>query len=175
MLLSQTATMPTHASLSNIPDSHKHCVFRSGDCWFAVPAVAVRQIAIAPELVRVPHCHRALIGLGRLRGEFVPVVALGTLLEMAQANDLSEPDCLLVFEGSCVWSLLISESAALESLEIIVSQEAPGENTSNVVIGTAMYKDRIVRVLNPNSLLAIAQHAFDQHWNRTERRSALNS
>ncbi len=175
MLLTQRATTPTHASLSSIPDSNKHCVFRSGEFWFSVPAISVRQIVIAPELVRVPNCHRALIGLGRLRGEFVPIVALGTLLEMEQANDVSADACLLVLEGSCIWSLLISEPAALESLETIVSQEALGENTSNLVIGTAMYRDCIVRVLNPNGLLATAQRVLDQFWNRTERRNALNS
>lgn len=168
MVLTPTAEPQTKASLSDIPASNKHCVFRCGDSWFSVPAVSVREIVIAPELVRVPNCHRALAGLGHLRSEFVPVIDLGALLDIDQCQDLSEHDCLLVLDGSSVWSLLIAESAALESIETIVSQEARTDNASNVNIGTAMYRDRIVRVLNPSGLLAIAQQAFEQHWNRTD-------
>lgn len=167
MILPQTPAAPTTTSLSDIPASNKHCVFRCGDSWFSVPAVSVREIVIAPELVRVPHCHRALAGLGHLRSEFLPVIALGALLGSDQPMDLSEHDCLLVFAGSSVWSLLIAEAAALESMETIVSQEARPENTGNVSIGTAMFRDRIVRVLNPNGLLAAAQQVFEQHWHRS--------
>ncbi len=167
MILNQTSTGPGNMSLSDFPASTKHCVFRCGDSWFSVPAVSVRQIAIAPELVQVPNCHRALVGLGRLRSEFVPVIALGSLLDIDQSTDLEAQHCLLVLEGSSAWSLLISESAGLESMETIVSQEARAESTQNAVIGTAMFRDRIVRVLDPNGLLATAQLACEKYWNRT--------
>lgn len=168
MALTSTLTPRPHASLSDLPASDKHCVFRCGDAWFSVPAVAVRQLVVTPEIVKVPDCHRALVGLGRLRGEFVPIVALGRLLDIDQSNQPPTGDCLLVLEGNCVWSLLISESIALESLETIVSQDAKTESNNNVAIGTAMFQDRIVRVLNPSGLLARAQCALDQYWNRAE-------
>lgn len=119
---------------------------------------------MAPELVPVPNCHPALAGLGRLRSEFVPVIRLGSILNIEQSEDSSANDCLLVFDGSCTWSLLISESAALESMETIVSQEPRSENTNNVVMGTAMFRDRIVRVLNPNGLLVATQQTLEQFW-----------
>jgi chemotaxis signal transduction protein len=176
MLTTQTATTPTNATLSDVPAFNKHCVFRCSDSWFSVPAVSVREVVLAPELVRFPNCHRALAGLGHLRSEFVPVIALETLLNLQQRESRSADDCLLVLEGNCVWSLLISESAALQSLETIVSQESLAENTNNVVIGTAMFQDRIVRVLNPNGLLATAQHAFEQYWNEADGRiNTMNS
>lgn len=162
--------------LSNTPSSNKHCVFRCGESWFSVPAVAVRQIVLVPELVKVPCCHEALAGLGRLRGEIVPVIALGKLLDMEQTSQSTSEACVLVLEGNCVWSLLISESIALESLETIVSQDARAESMNNLVIGTAMYRDRIVRVLNPAGLLATAQYTIDQFWNRADEPVAtLNS
>ncbi len=173
MALTSTLTHRSHAALSDIPASDKHCVFRCGEAWFSVPAIAVRQIVVTPDIVKVPHCHRALVGLGRLRGEFVPIVALGRLLDIDQSSQLPTGDCLLVLEGKCIWSLLISESIALESLETIVSQEAKTESTNNVVIGTAMFQDRIVRVLNPSGLLARAQCTFDQYWNRAEAQLTL--
>ncbi|MEZ6154040.1 MAG: chemotaxis protein CheW [Pirellulaceae bacterium] len=173
MALTSTLTPRPHASRSDISASDKHCVFRCGDAWFSVPAVAVRQLVVTPEIVKVPHCHRALVGLGRLRGEFVPIVALGRLLDIDPSNQLPTGDCLLVLEGKCVWSLLISESIALESLETIVSQEAKTESNNNVAIGTAMFQDRIVRVLNPSGLLARAQCVLDQYWSRAEVQPTL--
>lgn len=164
----QTLASRTNALLSNLPSSNKHCVFRCGDSWFSLPAIAVRQIVVVPDLVKIPNCHQALAGLGRVRGEFVPVIALGTLLEIEQSSESPARACLLVLEGNCIWSLLISESIALESMETIVSQNARTEDANNAVIGTAMFHDRIVRVLNPNGLLATAQCAFDQYWNRAD-------
>ncbi len=173
MALTSLLTPRTSASRSDIPASDKHCIFRCGDAWFSVPAVAVRQIVVTPDIVKVPHCHQALLGLGRLRGEFVPIVALGRLLEIDQSSQPPTGDCLLVLEGKCIWSLQISESIALEFLETIVSQEARTDTSSDMVIGTAMFQDRIVRVLNPAGLLARAQTTFEQFWNRTELKLTL--
>ncbi len=173
MALTSILTPRPSASRSDIPASDKHCIFRCGDAWFSVPAVAVRQIVVTPDIVKVPHCHQALLGLGRLRGEFVPIVALGRLLDIDQSNQPATGDCLLVLEGKCIWSLQISESIALEFLETIVSQEARTEVNNDMVIGTAMFQDRIIRVLNPSGLLARAQSMFDQYWNRAQAQLTL--
>jgi chemotaxis signal transduction protein len=169
MLIPQSTSL-TRTSLSD-SSSEKHCVFRCGASWFSVPAVAVRQIVVTPDVVQVPSCHRALVGLGRVRGEFIPILALESLLELDRHAELPNGDCLLVFEGKCLWSLLISESIALESMETIVSQEARTDGAHNVVIGTAMFQERIVRVLNPSGLLAVAQATFDEFWNRSTERT----
>lgn len=174
-MLLQQSNSSTLVSPSGPPASEKHCVFRSGTAWFSVPAVAVRQIVVTPDIVKVPSCHRALVGLGRVRGEFIPILELQSLLELNHHSELPESDCLLVFEGKCLWSLLISESIALESMETIVSQEARTDSTHNVVIGTAMFQERIVRVLNPSGLLAIAQCTLDQFWNRSAERVSSSS
>ena len=119
---------------------------------------------MAPNLVRVPSCHQALVGLGHLRGEFIPVIALDRLMGTGSAQEASQLNCLLVFQGSSIWSLLVSDSAALESIETIVSPDGRGENANSVVIGTALFQDRIVRVLNPAGLLANAQQVLEQFW-----------
>ena len=149
--------------------NQKHCVFRCDDAWFSVPAMAVREIVVAPQIVRVPHCHPALAGLAHLRSEFVPVARLQQLLdqeaiEAGTPAEISPTDCLLIFEGSSVWSLLISDTAALASLETIVSPEAGGDARHNSVIGTAMFQERIVRVLSPTELLGTAQRCFEDFW-----------
>ncbi len=164
-----TSTSPTcPLAAGEYDQANRHCVFRCGDSWFSVPAIAVREIVQAPELVHVPFADPSIVGLGRLRSEFVPVLALDALLNVDHSTPSSDVNCLLVFEGNSVWSLLISESAALESMETIVSQESYPENANNAVIGTAMYRDRIVRVLNPNGLLFTAQQSIERFWSRTQ-------
>jgi hypothetical protein len=107
-----------------------------------------------------------------VRGEFIPILALGSLLELDGHAEMLDGDCVLVFEGKCLWSLLISESIALESMETIVSQEARTDVAHNGVIGTAMFQERIVRVLNPSGLLAAAQATLDEFWDRSTERLA---
>lgn len=159
-----TATAESSSHLAAQAD--KHCVFRCGQSWFSVPAIAVREISIAPSLVRVPDCHHALAGLCHLRSEFVPVIALDALLDVDQPEPKSH-DRLLVINGTSVWSLLIAEAAALESLETIVSPEVRVDETNlSAVMGTAMFRENIVRVLNPNSLFRLAQHALEDAWGR---------
>lgn len=145
--------------------SDKHCVFRSGSAWFSVPAISVRQISIAPDLVRVPDCHPSLAGLCHLRSEFVPVFSLDSLLDIDRSSKSQTHDRLLVLNGSSVWSLLIAEAAALESLETIVTPETRMDDVNlSAVMGTAMFRDQIVRVLNPNSLFRLAQQALENLW-----------
>lgn len=159
------STTAAAATLSDLTARDKHCVFRCGDSWFSVPAVSVREISIAPELVRIPDSHPSMAGMCHLRSEFIPVISLGTLLGLEGCDTSQAQDRLLVLEGSSAWSLLIAEAASLESLETIVSPEAQMDDARlSAVMGTAMFRDQIVRVLNPKSLFRLAQQALDDQW-----------
>ncbi len=147
-----------------LPASNKHCVFRSDDHWYSVPAVSIREIVTAPSVMPVPECHEALAGLCHLRSDFVPVLSLRALLESGRPGSADPQDNLLVFSHRNPWALLISGSAGLESVETIVSQESSLPHTNNPVIGTAMSQDRVVRVLNPNTLLKKARLALESFW-----------
>ena len=74
------SVLPNQSRIANLSD--KHCVFRSGTSWFSLPAVSVREITIAPDLVPVPQCHASLAGLCHLRSEFIPVISLAALLDI---------------------------------------------------------------------------------------------
>jgi chemotaxis signal transduction protein len=162
------------ATLSELSASDRHCVFRCGSSWFSVPATSVREISIAPELVRVPGSHDSLEGLGHLRSEFIPVISLGSLLDIERCETSDDHDRLLVFSGNSPWSLLIDEAAALESLETIVTPEVRSDDAQlTAVIGTAMFRDQIVRVLNPNSLYRLAQQALEELWAEAPIRQPL--
>jgi hypothetical protein len=76
----------------------------------------------------------------------------------------------MVINGNCPWSLLIAEAAALESLETIVTPEARIDDViQSPVMGTAMFRDQIVRVLDPVSIFRLAQQALEGLWNRSQQ------
>lgn len=91
------------AMLSDFSASDKHCVFRSGTYWYSVPAVSVREITIAPEMVPVPQSHASLAGLCHLRSEFVPVISLSSLLEVDERTVSQPNNKLMVINGTTVW------------------------------------------------------------------------
>lgn len=151
--------------MSDLSASDKHCVFRSGPSWFSVPAISVREIAIAPAMVQVPNCHSALAGLCHLRSEFIPVILLNALLDITTARVPQLHDKLMVLHGQGVWALLIAEAAALESLETLVTPEARGDDTNqSAIMGTSMFRSQIVRVLDPTRVYRLAQHAMEGFW-----------
>lgn len=153
------------ATMSHLVEADKHCVFRSGDSWYALPALAVREITIAPELVSVPSSHVSLSGLCHLRSEFVPVISLGSLLEHEVQQDSEPGNQLLVLGDTNVWALLIAEAAALEPLETILAPESRLDDThQSPVMGTAMFNEKILRVLDHKRLFRLAQQILEKSW-----------
>jgi len=151
--------------LSDISASDKHCVFRSGTSWFSVPAISVREIMIAPDMVSVPSCHPLLVGVCHLRSEFIPVISLNALPDMDASETAPLQNKLMVINGSSVWALLIAEAAALESLETLITPEARMDDANHTpVMGTAMFRDQIVRVLDPNRIFRRAQQTLEDLW-----------
>ncbi len=143
----------------------KHCLFRSGLSWFAVPAIVVREIAISPALVRVPHSDAALAGMCHLRSEFIPVISLKALLRLEGGRDERPDRQLLVIKSSSVWSLQIAEAAAIRSLETLATPDTRGdESNPTPVIGTAMFQEQIVRVLDPGGIFRLAQQTLENLW-----------
>jgi chemotaxis signal transduction protein len=154
------SSMPVSLAVSD-----KHCVFRSGTAWFSLPAVCVREIAVAPPLVRVPLSPASLVGMCHLRSAFVPVISLHDLLDIKTATSMLHQNQLLVINGSAPWALLIAEAAALASLETVMASDPRiDEAKQTPVMGTAMYRDQILRVLDPNRLYSFAQQALDHMW-----------
>jgi chemotaxis signal transduction protein len=165
-------TSVSRAAPCGVAASDKHCIVRIGTSWFSIPADAVREITIAGELVAVPHCHRVLAGLCHLRSEFVPVIALDALLDVDGLRDARESGKLVVIGGRNVWALGIAEAAAIESLETLVAPETRiDDGNSSPVLGTAMFRNQIVRVLDPNTVFRLAQQALENQWRRAPQPS----
>lgn len=162
----QTLT-PTRATIDrpNNTDAGKQFVFRTGSLWFSVPAIAVREVTIAPQWVRVPGCHSSLQGLCHLRSEFIPVIALQQLLNLDGITGNERQDKLIIFGGRISWAIPVVEAAALESLETLITPELRQEDGNpNLIMGTAIFRDQIVRVLDANAVLRLAQKSLEESW-----------
>ena len=157
----------SNSTLSDVSATDKQAIVRCGSSWFSLPADSVREITIAPELVAVPQCHPSLAGLCHLRSEFIPVIALDALLDLEGGERLGEQAKLMVIQGQSVWALRIAEAASIESLETLVSPETrTDDGNPSPVMGTAMFRSHIVRVLDPNAILRLAQKALEDNWHR---------
>ena len=153
------------ATLSDLSESDKHCIFRCDQSWFSLPAIVVREIAIAPDLVSVPNSHGALAGLCHLRSEFIPVVSLTQLFGVDTQQPTELQGNLLVINGSSVWAIPTAEAAALKSLETLVAPDLRMDDmTPSPVTGTAMFRGQIVRVLDPVSVFRMAQQSLERAW-----------
>ena len=58
-----------------------HLLFACGARWYAVPAPLAAEVVTFPELTRVPGAPAHLLGVFNHRGEVVPVVDLGRLVD----------------------------------------------------------------------------------------------
>lgn len=160
-----SVTADRTAAAGRRPAVDKHCVFRVGSSWFSLLATAVREVTMAPDMVRAPGSHAALAGLCHARNEFIPVVQLAPLLGDAADRDAPAGKMLVLSGSAGNWALLIDEVIALESLETLVNPDArPGDIGSTTVIGTATCRSRVVRVLDPNSLYRRAEELLRSCW-----------
>lgn len=143
----------------------KYCLFESGSCWFALPAVAIREVAARPSLAGVPNTPPALHGLCHLRNEFLPVLSLPMLLGLESAEPQQGRQMLIVDGTHSTWGCLVDRVAALESLETSLARESDLDGGwSSPIIGTATYRDEVARVLEPEAMYRLAQQLLEDFW-----------
>jgi chemotaxis signal transduction protein len=149
----------------------QYCVFCVGRAEFAVSAASVREVADLVPIVRVPQSAAVLKGLCHHRNEFLPVLSLPALLHESSQSDF---DCrfLLVMEGGDgPWALPISRAIGLESLEMASIGETAGDVSRPVVMGTASFRDGVVRILDTDRLYQAAVGVLSDAWTTRDLRS----
>lgn len=154
--------IPNRSRIANLSD--KHCVFRSGDAIFAVPATAVREVTIMPTVVPVPLSHPALAGIGNLRSEFLPVIDLEPLVGDQAQREMSCGQLLVIDSPLGSWSIAIDKVIAIDGIETHIDATQRNENTISVLLGTANHAGAVISVLDVNSLQRIAQQTLEQQW-----------
>ena len=151
------------ASTNNVCD--QYCVFRADDAEYAVSAELVREVADLVPIVPVPEAPPMLVGMCHLRTEFIPVLGVNSLIGAGQSH-LRDASCLLVIDSEDgPWALIIQRALTLEVLEVgDTDAQGDWDNVSRMTLGTATYRDRVVRVLDASRMYRIAAETLEVQW-----------
>jgi chemotaxis signal transduction protein len=116
---------------------------------FALPVEVVREAVAAPSITMLPGAPRIVLGIFNLRGEVLPVLDTGAMLGAAVPS--SAAYAVVVVCGSDLVALATSAIPAVVDLgEQVQPSETPG------TIGTFLYGDRLVTLVDPCALLGHA-------------------
>ena len=86
---------------------NRNLTFRLGDRRLSMDMSKVVEVVRSPRVTRVPHGPACLLGIANIRGEPVPVVALGRLLGNEQ--DRAVGGCIIVYEQGQRIGLMVDE------------------------------------------------------------------
>lgn len=147
------------------PAIEQYCVFQSDGAVWGVCASSVREIVNAVPFVGVPRSPSQLVGICHLRTEFLPVLELRSLIgELIQ--DPTPAEQLLVFDGSeGPWGLPVQRARSLQVLDVSLHHSrSEYDNPSAAVLGTATFRDEVIRVIDATRLYRVAVETLDSHW-----------
>ena len=79
VIQSQLSRWSDRMSETLLNDNSRCCVFRSGENWFGIGALAIHGIVPRPEIAELPHADASLKGVCHIQNEFIPVLSLRAL------------------------------------------------------------------------------------------------
>ncbi len=144
----------------------RYCVFKSGDGWFGVPALAVHAVVPRLKISRIPCSDPILRGLGHIQNEFVPVISFQSLTEVQYETTPDREQQILLIDGpQGRWGLLIDQAVTLASLEPSFATVSDHENGwSRVTAGSASFQQRVIQVLDPVAMFHYAANLLGMYW-----------
>lgn len=144
-----------------------YCVFQAEDSVWAIAASSVREIADTAQIVVVPEAPPEVVGVCHVRMEFVPVLSLPGLLGET-GGDQQTADFLLILDGGeGPWALPIQRALSLHTLEIAGGEAAMGgQLQSSGILGTASFRDHVLRIVDAAWLYRRAHEIIERHWKR---------
>ncbi len=141
------------------------CIFRVGAESFAMAAKGVREVVERPGMVRVPDSPPALLGVCHLRNEFLPVLSLHGLLIEGEDQAAELPFVLVMTGADGPWAVPISRALDLEALETASTADTDwSDPVTRAVVGTATFRDEVVRVLDADALYRLAEELLESVW-----------
>jgi chemotaxis signal transduction protein len=150
------------ATAANLREGQEHCVFRRAHSWFALPALAVREVLFRTEIVAVPFSGDCITGLCHLRSEFLAAINLNGLLPEETSGYGAERQMIVVNGPEGPWALLVDEVDGLSNLETTsLSAGTEGGEEPGVVIARAVRGANVVQVLDPDRLYYAAAQSVE--------------
>jgi chemotaxis signal transduction protein len=151
---------------SNIDAKSRCCVFRSGENWFGITALAVRSIVPRPDIASVPHADASLKGVCHIQNEFLPVVSLRALTSIQYDTSADAEQQLVILLGpQGPWGMLIDEAATLAELEVSISTFAnQNDPWSRVIAGSASWRNQVLQILDPVAMHQYASRLLNMYW-----------
>jgi len=152
-------------------DNGRCCVFRSGENWFGIGALAIRGIVPRPDIAELPHADASLKGVCHIQNEFVPVVSLRALSSIQYETSAdAEQQIAILLSPQGLWGLLIDEATTLAELEISISNFSDQSDPwSRVVIGSASWNDQVLQILDPVAVHQYASRLLEMYWESSEQ------
>ena len=125
---------------------------RVGIRWFGVPAETIREVLLKGPITRVPFTPSHVMGLCMVHGRVVPVVALHQLL----ALNADGPTALLL--PRLVVLEVNGEELAFPCEEAagVFTVAAPENVTKGITLGTSLWGDREIAIVNVPTLVTTA-------------------
>jgi chemotaxis signal transduction protein len=150
---------------SELQPDEKYCIVRKGNSWFAIPALSVREITSSDSAIPVPRSHPVLAGLCQLRNEFLPVLRLFDRTEQEPSAPKRDTPLLVITGLSGTWAFEVDEIAGLASLDVSVDADTrSSDGWLAAVMGSATYRDKVVRLLDANRLYRLAERELRGAW-----------
>lgn len=140
-----------------------YCIVRRGGSWYALPVLSVREIVPSPAFVAIPGAPAVVAGLCHFRNEFLVVLRLDVLAGEPEAVNPDGQQMAVLTGSSGAWAVLVDEVAALESLDVSIDPEAKvAESWTAAILGSAAYREKVLRVLDVNSVYRLAERMLGQ-------------
>ncbi len=152
-----------------LDNSERHCVFRSGEGWYGIPALAVRSIVPRPVITPIPQSDPILKGLCHLQNEFFPVVSLQAITRIQyETSPDAEQQLMIVHGPHGPWGLLIDQAVGLAALEASISAISNRQDPwSKVTLGSASFQNQVLQILDPSALYHYTSNLLGMFWQTT--------
>ncbi len=154
-----------------LDNSERFCVFRSGDCWYGIPALAVRSVVPRPKMTCLPYSDPILTGLCHLQNEFIPVISLQALTQIQYERSAdAEQQLLIMLSPQGSWGLLIDQAVTLAALETSISTFSNRQDKwSRVTIGSASFQNQVLQILDLSAMYHYVASLLDMFWQCAEQ------
>lgn len=160
-------TTHTPSKTANHGNLQKHCVFRCGEAWYALPAIEVQEVIVAPPITAIPLSGDHLLGICERKNGFLPVLSINQIIHKAHSETPTDTDHLLILDGEPSWAISINDAAYLATIESVLPNESRTNPASCAsLLGTAIVDGQVVNVLATGSVYKNAQLGIEAYWNK---------